>query len=319
LALFLFDLLAPVSAEQLRALSPKQHIAYVCSKNARDTESCCYDDYENDADKRVPGKFNQHPSQGISRVIGEWSAAFDTHPAEKLWTVMQGIRTNGQAPEMERVIPKERQEFLKHFVQAQMVTYEAASKGVSRGWFYWTLKMEGGAFAEWDFLRGVKEGWIPTLPSPSKSSEDLYGTCRNIADRTTDDMSIVHEFPIAKDVLPENNNWQAVSIDDDYVVSHADTIAAKKGSSSTSSSSSSSTSTTATTAKTTASSAVTEEKPKEIKSRNGLFPMFFIGFFCFAAYRVFFQQNHSRSFYPQPYRSDYTQVDSGRSPSILTV
>jgi hypothetical protein len=308
-------LLAPVFAEQPRALSPKQHIAYVCSKNARDTESCCYNDYENDSDKRVPGKFNHQPSQGISRVIGEWSAAFDILPAEKLWTVMQGIRTNGQALEMERVIPKERQEFLKHFVQAQMVTYEAASKGVSRGWFYWTLKMEGGAFAEWDFLRGVKEGWIPTLPSPSKSSEDLYGTCRDIADRTTDDMSIIHEFPIAKDVLPENNNWQAVSIDDDYVVSHANSIAAKKGSSSSTSATSKATTTTASTA----SSTVTQEKRKEIKSRNGLFPMFFIGFFCFAAYRVFFQQSHSGSIYPQPYRSQYTQVDSGRSPSILTV
>jgi hypothetical protein len=36
----------------------------------------------------------------------------------------------------------------------------SVSNVLGRGWFYWSLKMEGGAFIEWDFLRGVREGWF---------------------------------------------------------------------------------------------------------------------------------------------------------------
>ena len=48
----------------------------------------------------------------------------------------------GVAPEFDRVISPDRQDFLENFVKAQMVTFEAANVGVSRGWFYWTFKME---------------------------------------------------------------------------------------------------------------------------------------------------------------------------------
>lgn len=87
---------------------------------------------------------------------------------------------------------------------SQMVTYEAAKEGVSSGWFFWTLKMEGGAFAEWDFLRGLREGWIHTLPAPEKASEDIYGACYDIIFETNDSMSIVHEFPDPKSLDPTN-------------------------------------------------------------------------------------------------------------------
>jgi glucan 1,3-beta-glucosidase len=52
--------------------------------------------------------------------------------------------------------------------------------------------MEGGAFIEWDFLRGVREGWFPKIKSPNVYSESVYGTCEEILDRTVDDRSIIH-------------------------------------------------------------------------------------------------------------------------------
>merc|ERR1712043_132301 len=105
---------------------------------------------------------------------------------------------------------------------AQMVTYEAKDVGVSSGWFYWTFKMEGGAFAEWNFLRGQDEGWIPKIPSPSVPSVDLYGSCLDIIFKTDDDESIIHEFPDPKSLDP--TNWQGFSIDDDVVVSHGQSL-----------------------------------------------------------------------------------------------
>jgi hypothetical protein len=133
--------------------------------------------------------------------------------------IMKGIAANGTAPFLDRAISNKRKAFLLNFVQAQMVTYEAAGSG----WFYWTLKTEGGAFAEWNFLRGLKEGWIPKIPPANVSSVDLYGTCENIIFRTKDDMDIVHEFPDPTSLDP-NNNWQGVVIDDDVVVSHGNSL-----------------------------------------------------------------------------------------------
>jgi hypothetical protein len=141
----------------------------------------------------------------------------------KLDTVMDAIAMNGTALEMDRQLSPLRKDFLRHFVEAQMVTYEAANVGVSSGWFFWTLKMEGGAFAEWDFLRGLEEGWIPSIPPPHVSSKDLYGTCEDIIFKVKDDtMTIVDEFPDPTTLDP--NNWQGVAIDDDLVVSHGQSI-----------------------------------------------------------------------------------------------
>ena len=128
-----------------------------------------------------------------------------------------------------RTASQSRQWFLRHFIQAQMVAYESAPSdddntklgGVSRGWFYWTLKMEFGALGEWDFLRGVKEGWFPTLPGPSESAESLYGTCREIAEKTEDDNSIVQAFP---DPKTHPDLWNGPAIDDDFVLSHAESL-----------------------------------------------------------------------------------------------
>jgi glucan 1,3-beta-glucosidase len=194
-----------VFADHERELSPKQHIAYTCAKLSRETASCCYED----APK------NKLVSTGISRIIGEWSAAFDSLPVAVLSDIMGNISKKGEAPMMDRQLSKQRQNFLEQLVKAQMVIYENAHTGVSSGWFFWTVKMEGGAFAEWDYLRGVTEGWIPELPPPHVASEAMFGDCQEIVKDTTNDMSIVQEYP-----NPENSDtWAGPPIDDDYVLS----------------------------------------------------------------------------------------------------
>jgi len=193
-------------------MSPRQHIAFVCQNEYRDATSCCYADYP----------ANTVPARGVKRMIGEWSAAVDTLPMAKLNDIMDNISENFTAIELDRKLSPARQQFLQHFVEAQMVTYEAADVGTSGAWFYWNFKMEGGAFAEWDFLRGVREKWIPSpLPPPNVTSQSLYGTCYDIIFRTDDSMHVVHEFPDPRDA---SLNLQHVSIDDDVVVTHGDSL-----------------------------------------------------------------------------------------------
>lgn len=215
-----------------RHLSPRQHIGLVCQKNRRETEACCYDDHPLPGDEVIddsnvePVVGNTIPSPGISRIIGEWSSSFDTLPAAKEHQVMAGIATQGVAPEAFREISQDRQDFLLNFNKAQMVTYEAASKGISRGWFFWTFKTQGGALAEWDYLRGIHEGWMPKLLPPDVTSVVEYGTCYDIMFQTKDDMSIVHEFPGPESL--DTSNWQGRPIDDDVVVSHGKSLLSEK-------------------------------------------------------------------------------------------
>lgn len=194
------------------------------------------------------------------------------------------------------------------------MTYESAQTGTSNGWFYWTLKTEGGAFSEWNFLLGAKQGWIPNFPPDRKSSESVYGTCEEIASKTRDDDSIVHEFPDPDD-LPENA-WLGEEIDDDYVLSHAEKVNGE--------------------GETVTSTVIMDDDDYAIidddetyddddddeyeeedrdsdtstkrKSRSW-FPMFVIGFFCYGIYRVFFSQQQVR------FRSQYTSVDTGFEPA----
>jgi hypothetical protein len=136
----------------------------------------------------------------------------------------KGDSFNFQVPS-NRASSEDRQVFLRNFVEAQMVVYETHDEneavGVSRGWFFWTLKMEFAVFAEWDFLRGYREGWIPKLPSPSESAQSVFGTCREIAAKTKDDATLVTEYPNPK-TTPDL--WSGLPADDDFVVSHADSI-----------------------------------------------------------------------------------------------
>lgn len=211
-----------VFAEQPRDLSPRQHIAYTCQKQWRDVVSCCYQDAVHPWYKPFQ-KTNTLPSAGVERIVGEWSAAYDTLPVAKLLLLMQSIATTGTAIEFDRQFTAQERDFLKHFVEAQMVAYESVDTGTSAGWFYWTAKMEGGAFAEWDFMRGVKKGWIPALANTNQASEEVYGTCYDILFKTPDDTKdVIHTFPDPS-TLPANN-WQGVVIDDDVVVSHGQSL-----------------------------------------------------------------------------------------------
>jgi hypothetical protein len=304
-----------VFAERPRALTPKQHVALVCAENARDTVACCYEDYPE----------NTKPGKGVSRMIGEWSASYDTLPVAKLDDVMTGIKENGLAPEFDRIISKERQAFLRRFVEAQMVTWESVDAGVSTAWFYWTMKMEGGAFAEWDFLRGVREGWIQTIPNASESSESLYGTCREIAEKTKDDESIINEFPDAQNP----NIWIGADIDDDYVVSHAGSLN-KDGTTIVTTDDDESQAGDVTwvesgeefddddhgedDGKRTDELPTDHDKPDADAKhkRKSWFPLFALCFFCYAIWRVFFKQEGN--FGPQRYQ--YTSLDTPTSLSI---
>jgi len=210
-----------VFAETTRAISPRQHIALTCqneyhkNRNAHKTQggvsACCFQD----------PPYNTIPSDGVRHMVGEWSVATDTLPGDMLYKVMESIADSGIAFGLDREISPDRADFLRSFSEAQMVVYEMADKGAGGSWFYWTVKMEGGAFAEWDYLRGVKEGWIPKLPSPDVASVTQFGTCYDIMNRTSDSMSIIHEFPNA---LDDSDNWQGTALDDDVVVSHGESV-----------------------------------------------------------------------------------------------
>lgn len=118
--------------EQGRSFTPRQHIAYVCRHDASSVEDCCWEDPPN----------NTIPSEGISRIIGEWSGAYDALPTAMTPFIMKRIETAGQAPYLNRVLSTERKEFLRNFVEAQMVAYEARDVGISSGWLFWNFKME---------------------------------------------------------------------------------------------------------------------------------------------------------------------------------
>ena len=193
--------------EHERALSPKQHVAYTCDRLSVETASCCYDDHPND--KTV--------SEGVSRIVGEWSAAFDIQPQALVKAIMQEIHDPKfhKAALMQRSLSAERKRFLAKHVQAQMVAYENANTGVSSGWFFYTLKVEGGAFAEWDFTRGIKEGWIHLAENNHTTSESIFGSCRDIVEKTDDDDSIIQQYPDPQKI----KTTPGPAINDDYVLS----------------------------------------------------------------------------------------------------
>ena len=128
----------------VREMSPQEHIDHICHPDVGENiHDCCYED--------VP--VNKTPSHGVQRIVAEWSAAYDSMPGELLKPVMKSIYEYGEAPLMNRTLDPERMGFLQKFIEAQIVSYEAADAGFGHGWFFWTLKTEGGAYAEWDFRK----------------------------------------------------------------------------------------------------------------------------------------------------------------------
>lgn len=172
-----------------RNMTPQEHIAHVCDPvPGQNMLDCCWQD--------APVR-NSTPGQGVQRIVTEWSTAYDSMPGELLKVVLEGIRQTGVAPLWNRQLSQERKSFLRNFAKAQIVSFEQASiPGFNHGWFYWTLKMEGGAFAEWDFLRGVQEGWFPPILSPNLESESAYGSCLHILEQTNENwIDVVHPYP----------------------------------------------------------------------------------------------------------------------------
>lgn len=184
-----------------RAMSPQEHVDEVCQpEKGKRVDDCCFED---DADAK--------PSQGVGRIVTEWSAAFDCMPGDLLEVVMKEIQETGVAPLFDRQLSSDRQAFLRKFMQAQIVAYEKADiSGLSTGWFFWTLKTEGSAYAEWDFLRGLKEGWVPEIVEPDVTSQSIYGTCEEIRARTDETMDIVHPFPWIDEPYWRNGTRSAI-------------------------------------------------------------------------------------------------------------
>jgi glucan 1,3-beta-glucosidase len=83
--------------------------------------------------------------------------------------------------------------------------------------------MEGGAYAEWDFIRGLQEGWIPPMPPPNVPSVQIYGTCEEIIFRTDDNYTLIDEIPD-----PNTLNWVEKegwwTLDDDVVKTHGQSL-----------------------------------------------------------------------------------------------
>jgi glucan 1,3-beta-glucosidase len=124
---------------------------------------------------------------------------------------MNFIFVRGGAFQFDRTLSEGRQAFLRNYVEAQIANFEGSSFS---GWFFWNFKVEGGTFAEWDFLRGLREGWVPKLPEPDVSAADVYGSCFEILFRTDDNITnVIDEFP---DTPPDIDGL----FNDDIVTSH---------------------------------------------------------------------------------------------------
>jgi len=202
--------------DEPRGFNQRQHIAFVCGRNFRDATSCC--------DDGVAGG-----TGGIGRIIGEYSAAFDTLPSAKLVDVMRSYESGDPILENDRIISPGRRRFLRKFVEAQIVAYEGDDEDNDddnmRGHFFWNFKTEGGAFAEWNFLRGVREGWIPQYSDmdPDRRAFEFYGTCADILSSTVNEPGVVNEFPDPS-TIDRGVNWQGFDATDDVVVHEGEVI-----------------------------------------------------------------------------------------------
>lgn len=197
-----------------RGLSPKQHVALVCQRDHVDVVQCCYDK-------------DGLPSRGLQRIFTEWSASFDQSVGDQVPALMESIVSNqGIADQFHRTLSLERRDFLRHFIQAQMVSYEALDAPIeSAGWFFWNIKMEGGIFAEWDFLRGVREGWMPIFPPSTVPSQHVFGNCYDILNETVDDWNVIDEIPKPTEYTLSN---EGSPITDDVVLSHGSNLRRRK-------------------------------------------------------------------------------------------
>lgn len=108
----------------------------------------------------------------LSTIVGEWSAAMNDcaqwlngynrgsrYDGSFLNTPMMGSCTGYDDPTSAVFTPEYRKD-LKRYVEMQMDAYESGS---SQGWFFWNFKTERAP--QWNYLMGLKEGWIPQNPN----------------------------------------------------------------------------------------------------------------------------------------------------------
>ena len=172
--------------DDLKGMTPKQHVVQVCEMERSHISTCCWDG--------KPPKATE-----LRRFVGEWTAAYDQTPSPEL---------EAHLAKHPRGLSDDRKAFLQQYVLAQMMTYESGpdSPGASpskknpvidvQGWFFWNFHMESDAYREWDYLRGVEEGWIPTLEK-GVSVEAQFGlTCKDLERETQAcTTGVVEPFP----------------------------------------------------------------------------------------------------------------------------
>mmetsp|Transcript_42490 Transcript_42490/g.54638 ORF Transcript_42490/g.54638 Transcript_42490/m.54638 type:complete len:192 (+) Transcript_42490:154-729(+) len=78
------------------------------------------------------------------------------------------------------------------------------------GWFFWNFKMETNVYEEWDFLYGLKMGWMPHFKHDMTATE-MFGSCQHILDNTENNHDLIDPFPPASwlegdDVTQLNHN-----------------------------------------------------------------------------------------------------------------
>eukprot|EP00457_Paulinella_chromatophora_P001480 gb/GEZN01001482.1/.p1 GENE.gb/GEZN01001482.1/~~gb/GEZN01001482.1/.p1 ORF type:complete len:719 (-),score=75.90 gb/GEZN01001482.1/:430-2586(-) len=132
-------------------LSPVAHLQFPCSKNLPQLAQSLY-----------------------PTIVGEWSLA-TTDCSFWLNGYRQGARYEGQYDgdwwlgsclgrndiNNKTVWTKEYRDFLLAYAENQMSAYEPQENAGSQGWFFWNFKTENGGDPQWDYLLGVKEGYLP--------------------------------------------------------------------------------------------------------------------------------------------------------------
>ncbi|KAJ1452410.1 glycoside hydrolase superfamily [Pelagophyceae sp. CCMP2097] len=187
--------------DDLKAMTPKQHVRQVCAFERGHINACCW--------------AAQRPTE-LGRFVGEWTAAYDQTPSPEL----QRLRP------VSRPLDGKRFNFLRQYVLAQMMTYEATPESSKpymqgapaldvHGWFFWNFHMEADVYREWDYLRGVDEGWIPRLVTDLTIEEQFGETCESLEKEAADCTDgVVEPFPPLK-------NWVGMPCHRPSVISRA--------------------------------------------------------------------------------------------------
>lgn len=68
----------------------------------------------------------------------------------------------------------------------------------------------------------MREGWIPKIPDPTVASQDVFGTCLDVYNRTNNDYDlIVDEYPNPETSLDWNLNQGWIATDDFVLSDHS--------------------------------------------------------------------------------------------------